>query len=196
MIWCGAREGNYSVKLGYEFLEGREEIPSRFWDLFWCKDCLLKVGAFAWLAVKGRILTRERRKRLGFMGPSKCVMCSKSEELVDHLLLRCEVATRCWSELQEKLNWQGPLQSTLKVVFESWPRQPCKSTLSILLHIIPSLVIWEIWKECNRSIFQDNVEDVRRLLNVINRAIEEVVGVAASQSITLTSPFTSMDSKI
>lgn len=105
VIWCGAQDGNYLVKLGYQYLEGGEESQSRIWDLFWSKECLPKAGAFAWLVVKGIILTGERRKRIGFMGPSICVMCSKSEESVDHLLLRCEVAQRCWFDLQEKLNW-------------------------------------------------------------------------------------------
>lgn len=77
---------------------------SRIWDLFWSKECLPKASAFAWLAVKGRILTGERRKRFGFMGPTKCVMCNLLEEWVDHLLLKCEVAQRCWSDLQRSLN--------------------------------------------------------------------------------------------
>lgn len=112
VIRCGAKDG--SVKLGYQLMEGRVETRSKIWALFWSKECLLKASAFAWLVVKGGILTGERRKRLGFVGPSKCVMCNQSEESADHFLLTCEVAQKCWSELQRNLNWQGPLQCSLK----------------------------------------------------------------------------------
>lgn len=124
---------------------------------------------------------------------TKCVMCNKSKESVDHLLLNCEVAQRCWSDLERNLNWQGPLQCSLKEVFESWLRQPSKSTLSCVWKVNPSIVIWEIWKEHNRRIFQDKADDGRRLLLRINKAIEEVVGLETSQSFSLTTPFTLMD---
>ncbi|XP_059068451.1 uncharacterized protein LOC131858970 [Cryptomeria japonica] len=129
VIWCGAKDGKYSVKLGYQLIEGREEAPSKTWPLFWSKECLPKAGAFAWLATKGRILTGERRKRLDLEGPSKCVMCNQAKESVDHLLLTCEVAQKCWSELQKNLNWQGLLQCSIREVFESWPKHTRKSTL-------------------------------------------------------------------
>ncbi|XP_059068951.1 uncharacterized protein LOC131859343 [Cryptomeria japonica] len=118
---------------------------------------------------------------------------SQVEESVDHLLLTCEVAQKCWSKLQRKLHWQGPLQCSLKEVFKSWPKQTRKSTLSCVWKVIPSIVIWEIWKERNHRIFQDKIEDERRLLSRINRAIEEVVGSTASKSSSLSNSFSSMD---
>lgn len=87
LVWCGSSTGCYSVKIGYQLLNSLErEI---FWakDLCWNKHVLPKAGTFAWLAVKGRILTGDRQKRLGFAGPSKCVLCDKDEESVDHMLL-------------------------------------------------------------------------------------------------------------
>ena len=49
-------------------------------DLCWNKDMLPKVGAFAWLAYNGRILTVERLRKIGIIGPSRCPLCEKNEE--------------------------------------------------------------------------------------------------------------------
>lgn len=96
VIWCGSSDGKYSVKLRYFFLDVRMRNEEWLVDLFWGKECLPKAGTFAWLAFRGRILTGERRKRLGFHGPSRCVMCEKAEETVDHLLLHCVIEASCW----------------------------------------------------------------------------------------------------
>lgn len=157
------------------------EDRTRIYDLLWYKHCLPKAEEFVWLAIKGRILTCERRKRLGFVGPKKCVMCGEEEENLDHLLLQCKVAQSCWLSVKRMFYWHGPLQQSLIEFFESWPRQNRKSTLSSMWNISPSLVIWEIWKERNQRIFQDKKEDERMLVSRINQAIEEALGEAASQ---------------
>lgn len=57
---------------------------------------------FAWLAIRGIILIGKRRKRLGMVGPMKCVMCGMYEEEVDRLLLKCEFAYACKRMVQGK----------------------------------------------------------------------------------------------
>lgn len=153
VVWCGSVNGNYSVKVGYQLLDS--DVEEAFWakNLCWSKECLPKAGAFAWLAVKGRILSRERRKRLGLAGPTKCVLCDEAEESTDHLILHCKVASSCWDALRLKLGWKGPWQNTVKGVFEGWPRPSGTSLFSSVWVVSPSIVIWELWKERNRRIF-------------------------------------------
>lgn len=100
-------------------------------------------------------MTGERRKRLGFARPMKCVLCNKNEESVDHLLLNCDIAQQCWSMIQTKLEWYGPLLANIRQLFLGWPRINNSSLLSCIWDVCPSSVVWEIWKECNRQIFQD-----------------------------------------
>lgn len=142
--------------------------------LCWGKDCLQKVGAFTWLAIRNRILTGEKRKRLGFMGPSKCVMCDHDEESVDHLLLHYEVASKYWEMVLPKLEWQGPFPKTLKELFIGRPSGRRKSILSCVWEIHTSTIIWEIWKERNRHFFQDKEESLERLLFRINHLLDQV----------------------
>ena len=49
-----------------------------------------KVGAFAWLTLKPRILTDDRRVKYGFVGPSQCILFLREMETMNHLLVQCE----------------------------------------------------------------------------------------------------------
>ncbi|XP_059068734.1 uncharacterized protein LOC131859184 [Cryptomeria japonica] len=92
--WCGSKSGQYSFKIGYGILENlaaRVDYPTK---LLWSSPILSKAGAFSWLVLRKRILTRERLCRLGFLGPFRCTMCKSAEETLDHLLLQCEEAQK------------------------------------------------------------------------------------------------------
>lgn len=62
---------------------------------------LPKAGVFLWLVFHKRCITMDRLKRLGVVGPTRCVMCEQAEEEVDHLFLSCPIATKCWDWLQK-----------------------------------------------------------------------------------------------
>lgn len=56
-----------------------------------------KAGAFLWIALYGRILTSDRLKTIGILGPNPCVMCCADEEIANHLLCSCPVVEICWN---------------------------------------------------------------------------------------------------
>lgn len=73
--WYVAASDRFSVKLGYEIIDKNEEVCFEAGELCWSKEILPKAGTFSWLAIQGRILTGVRRRKFGFQGPTKCVMC-------------------------------------------------------------------------------------------------------------------------
>ena len=48
--------------------------------MWWGRHYLLEDGSFSWLAIKGRILMGARRKRYGFIGTTKHVMCGEEDK--------------------------------------------------------------------------------------------------------------------
>lgn len=42
-----------------------------------------------------KILTTERFRKMGFEGPSRCILCKAHEEIVDYLLLNCPFSEKC-----------------------------------------------------------------------------------------------------
>jgi len=60
---------------------------------------LSKVAFFLWVAALGNILTIENGKNLwrrNITSVSRCHMCKRDEETVDHLLLHCPMAIELW----------------------------------------------------------------------------------------------------
>lgn len=119
IVWCGAKSGSYSVKVGLSLLE--IEGRRKEWEAKLCGNnvCLLKAGAFTWLAGKRRILSGDRLKKMGFAGPFHYVLCEKAKEDVDHFLLNCDFAQEAWFFGLQRLNWKGPMVGNLSDWLES-----------------------------------------------------------------------------
>ncbi|XP_059070479.1 uncharacterized protein LOC131860126 [Cryptomeria japonica] len=174
-------------------MEEKKEWPLK---LVWSSPVLPKVGVFTWLALKKRILTGERLSRLGFLGPFRCVMCKKADESLDHLLLQCEEAQMVWNFLLGKLGWQTPLPNSVFELLSSWNIQSHISVFSSVWLVAPSLVVWEIWKERNRRIFQEKEESSASLLSRVEREISESVSAAARNHSLTKYPYSSEDNFI
>ncbi|XP_057842120.2 uncharacterized protein LOC131051567 [Cryptomeria japonica] len=123
-------------------------------------------------------------------------MCNKAEETLDHLLLQCKEAQKVWKFLLGKLNWAILLPNSISDIFTSW-KIPCrKSILSSLWLVASFLVVWEIWKERNRRIFQEKAESEESLCARVERAIAEAVSATARNHNLAKHPFTNEDRDI
>lgn len=93
--WSTSVDGMYKVKIRYKLKERWEE--GKIWPnaLLWGKNVLPKVGVFTWSTTQGRRLTHDRLIKLGFRGPSRCIMCKQQAETMSHLLLSCPYAEYC-----------------------------------------------------------------------------------------------------
>ncbi|XP_059070572.1 uncharacterized protein LOC131860208 [Cryptomeria japonica] len=113
IVWCGSKSGCHFVKVGISLLES--DVKTKEWEseVCWNNVCLLKARAFAWLASNKWILSRDRLKKMGFVGPFRYVLCEKAEEDVDHLLLSCDFAQKAWIFGLQRLNWKGPMVGNL-----------------------------------------------------------------------------------
>ena len=74
LIWATSNDGKYNVKNGY-----KEITNSKRWEeveislqLCWDTTFLLKARFFLWLASQNGILTVDRLKKIGLVGPSRC----------------------------------------------------------------------------------------------------------------------------
>ncbi|XP_059071301.1 uncharacterized protein LOC131865388 [Cryptomeria japonica] len=121
IIWCGSKSGCYSVKVGITLLE--RDAKSKEWEskICWNNVCLLKAGAFAWLAGNKWILSGDHLNKMGFAGPFHYVLCEKAEEDVDHLFLNCDFSQKAWlfgSKGNPTLEWTPPEKGWTKINFD------------------------------------------------------------------------------
>ena len=92
--WKGAKNGSLTIKNCYDLLEGGRQqlVPIK---MLWNPTVPMKVGFFAWEVWWGKILTMDKLKKRGFSLPSRCPLCGKAEETLEHLLSTVQRSGTC-----------------------------------------------------------------------------------------------------
>lgn len=67
----------------------------------------LKANFFAWTTSPGNILIIDNLWKHRMIVVDKCCMCRKNCEIMDHLLLPCEVVRSLWNDVFRRLELIG-----------------------------------------------------------------------------------------
>jgi hypothetical protein len=111
ILWKGAESETYSAKCTYEMLchgNVRWSMSRPVWGSFSPMKCKI----FAWLALRYRLWTSDRRARHGLQEhPDVCYFCLQEEDNVDHVLVLCLTRDRfgagCCTVRGYRLQTQG-----------------------------------------------------------------------------------------
>ncbi len=106
------------------------------WKRIWGVKAPRCVSFLVWTAAWGKILTYDNLVRRGYALAGWCCMCRSSGEMGDHLLLHCEMASRVVDLLFGWRNWFG-------------------KHFSAVWNLVPLCLMWTLWQERNRRIFED-----------------------------------------
>ena len=84
-----------------------------------------------------------------------CCLCKSSGESTDHLLLHCDFVQAFWSLIfcLFGLNWVMPAQ--VVDLMACWMGAFRKSQVAGIWGLIPSCIMWLIWRERNHCLFED-----------------------------------------
>jgi hypothetical protein len=159
--WKEARSGVYSARATYRSLCQEEEefcMAAPIWGSF----ATLKCKIFAWLAIKYRLWTSDRRVRHGLQEQSDpCFLCLQEEDSVDHILMQCSYARQVWhgglqraglrieepNEHSRLETWWLEVRGRIRVKDRPW-----FDTLVILTS-------WTVWKQRNARVFGNTSEE-------------------------------------
>jgi hypothetical protein len=86
----------------------------------WRTQAPPRVIFFAWLVALGKILTLDNLRKRHVIVINRCCMCKRSEEMVDHLLLHCEVASALWSAIFCSFGMSWVMPRWVSKLFASW----------------------------------------------------------------------------
>lgn len=151
---------------------------------------------FLWLASQNRIVTTDRIHKLGFKGPSRCILCKHDNENVDHLLYRCPFSQVCWDWLRQSLGWYSPLPRSFSDLLSGWPTNLCKGIYSKIWNIFPLILVWEILKERNRRIFCGSELNLEDLVHKIEASIVETANAHLSKLRIVEGSFSFWDNQV
>uniref|UniRef100_A0A2N9EHP5 Reverse transcriptase domain-containing protein n=1 Tax=Fagus sylvatica TaxID=28930 RepID=A0A2N9EHP5_FAGSY len=110
---------------------------------------------FTWTAALGKILTAENLRRRGIVLGSWCCMCKASGESVEHLLLHCPYAKEMWDMVFALFGIQWVMPRGVLALFECWQGNFGGHQNIVVWRAVPHCVMWCLWRERNRRIFED-----------------------------------------
>jgi hypothetical protein len=152
--WKWTGNGRYSSKSAYLTLfQGKTALPgaAQVWESF----APLRFKMHAWLALRRRCWTADRRRRRGLPTHILCPLCGTSPETLDHITLQCPYATAVWAGAVSRLQLPPIVPSGQAEIGEWWPlaiRCFTKTDRKMANSLI-MLVMRALWLERNARVF-------------------------------------------
>lgn len=100
--------------------------------------------------------------------PTQCVFCWLQSKSQDHIFLHCPVIQPVWKEISILFYGPMPSHTAIRGYLHRWWRSSSPHTILCQLRaVVPSLVVWVIWKEYTTIKFDDSSFSYRRLFESI-----------------------------
>ena len=125
---------------------------------------------FLWIAALRKILTLDNLTKRGMSLVNWCCMCQSNGELVDLLLLHCDVAYALWGFALQIFGIQWVMLSNVDTLLFSWKNWFGKHG-SDLWNMVPACLMWLVWKERNRHTFEDMENSLDQLKTMFARTL-------------------------
>jgi hypothetical protein len=166
--WKWTADGQFSTRSAYRaFFNGSTVLPGQ--RQLWHSFAPFKYRFHAWLALRGRCWTAERRLRKGLPSHTLCPLCSAANKTLDHLSLQCPFAIAIWTGVLQhaRIDILPPVaDSTLTswwpTTVERLPSAASKTANSAIMFTLRS-----IWLERNARVFEDVYTTAPRVLALI-----------------------------
>lgn len=169
-LWSLTPHGRFTVKSAYEAIESINwKDPSRLWANLWKVPTLHRVRTFAWLLLKGKLLTNSERCRRRMTLDPSCSICSHSMEDNEHVFKHCAMASKIW----KKILPHDLLRDFLGTTIEDWLRRLLvNNDIHKSWQVGVLVTCWKLWATRNHHIFTDTRHTpdalLRQILNIVN----------------------------
>lgn len=128
-----------------------------------------KVELHVWFVLQQKLNTRSRLKRLNLIQVNEayCPFCV-NEETINHLFLHCNFTWKIWSECMLRWGIQMPITDTLEEWLECWKGVVKGDFQSKLWTSLFFVVVWSMWYQRNKVVFEKEQIDWNYLHYLIN----------------------------
>jgi len=171
VLWRG--KNDYSVKDFQRHMSMEIEIDSVV-STVWMKLAPPKVEFFMWLALLGRLNTRQRFHDRGILQAeqSTCTFCALQPESIDHVLLSCTYSQQIWRSFASEMGQSLIFPASFKQHYESWMGLSWKNGLRKKLWASTFFAVaWTIWLTRNEILFQNQIFNHMAICQSIKRKI-------------------------
>lgn len=136
----------------------------------WKKNVPLKVCFFVWCLIRGRVLTHDNLCRRGIITISQCCFCRRSSETIQHLFLECTFVKEIWNYFWGCMAQQWNCNTVEQVLHRNGSEE-LSNTGKIYWEVLNHAVLWVIWNERNKRIFEEEKMDTWNLINKVKECL-------------------------
>ncbi|OMO88024.1 reverse transcriptase [Corchorus olitorius] len=173
LSWNNSKDGNFTIAQAYDISKGNPQPCPADWSWIWKTPVFPKVQHFLWLAHHGKLMTKARLFHPGISLSDICPVCNQVTETSDHIFRDCEFISQFW----DRFSPIKPGDSNPRLCFKDWIRDNCSNSTPSGFHNIPwniifPLVLWDIWKNRNKRIFEPDSVLTLSIDHILHSAVE------------------------
>ncbi|KAK3229947.1 hypothetical protein Dsin_001828 [Dipteronia sinensis] len=168
--WLPSSSGTYSASFALASLRTPQPIVPWF-KLVWFPKNILRMSFFLWLAIRGRLSTRDRILKYDHRAITTCVLCNSHLQSYAHLFFECLFSRAIWTQL---LNIGGnPWNGLCWNAFTDWASTYWggNSPTIVANKFCLGVAVYHIWRERNCQIF----ESTQKTTSVVARFIIDTI---------------------
>lgn len=170
MYWLWTNNGLYSANSLYVMMitGGKEHWPYAY---IWRLKIPPTVRIFAYLWLKGKLLTHDRMHEKGITSELSCATCAKCTfETAMHLFFQCSYASAFWSRVNMVIGHRIMIEgNSVQLTFDRSWRNYRGRLQRQTWNTYFIAACWFLWKERNSMIFNRKLRDPKW---VADRAVE------------------------
>lgn len=135
----------------------------------WHPDRPIKISIFLWKMVHNVVRIDLLVQKRGIPFTSKCYCCPSdlAMESIDHLFLFGKMAKEIWNFFSSAMSFHPQALTVVHNMNAWWIERSHSSLRGWLMHMLPPLILWNIWKACNRYKFDNICMPVNVILEMI-----------------------------
>ncbi|XP_060211852.1 uncharacterized protein LOC132639424 [Lycium barbarum] len=128
----------------------------------WVKGLPYKIAFTMWRVWHFKVPLDEVIRSWGYNLSSKCLYCTaeSKEETIAHIFMRCQTAQRTWSYFSSAAGFDITGIHSQQVMLKWWGVD-VKPRMQAIYNIVPSIIVWELWKKRNGDKHNNKVTDAR-----------------------------------
>ncbi|KAF4355156.1 hypothetical protein G4B88_027028 [Cannabis sativa] len=148
----------------------------KYWIVqLWGRFNIPKHRFILWLALQGRLRTREKSHRFVIIDCPNCLLCNNGLEIINHLCFECSKTKQCVMEISHWLGWGGQATTELNRVSKWINRtKTCRFSRKVMVAGLASLV-YHVWKTRNELIWQAKEPNWVNLTARIKENVKQMV---------------------
>ncbi|XP_010684440.1 uncharacterized protein LOC104898999 [Beta vulgaris subsp. vulgaris] len=176
--WLNA-DAKYTIKSGYKWLHPEGE-KNRWHHWVWNSFNIPKHSLIAWMAMKGKLKTRDKMLKIGISREDTCALCEQDTEDGQHLFFRCPFSKRVCHGIMQWLGKQSSATECLYTHWKKWGSYYRSKRRQKIGYAALTSVVNEVWRARNNAIWNLKVP----CPNVVVSNIKKIVCIRIQHQVT------------